>query len=238
MCILTDDAGFFVFERVQLRGYLVDEPRRVPSALGEFVGHLDLDRGGPQEPLDLAHGELDQPVPLGVVGPLFRGELERPGRAAAVVALQPDDAHVVVEPVRVAHEEVVEAGQGACLEALGHVALQTGPVGRRQVRVRVLFREAAQPVEQVLAVPVRAGVVATRGRTVLRGGRVRERHGLASDRRRGHQQQRRRQQRLQRLAVRLHPSVVSVKFVCNSTHRNVNILYTRMTIRFGVYVHA
>lgn len=188
--ILTDDAGLLVFERVQLGGYLVDESGRVPSSLGELVGHLDLNRGGPQESLHLAHGELDQPVPLGVVGPLVRRELERPGRATVVITLQPDDAHMVIESVRVAHEKIIEARQGARLETLGHVTLQTGAVGRRQVRVRILFREAAQPVEQVLAVPVTARTVTASGRTIFRnggrgvGGRVRKRHGLASDRRR------------------------------------------------------
>lgn len=161
---------------------------------------MHLDRGGAQEPLHLAHAELDQPVPLGVVGPRLRGELERARRPAetVVVGPQPDHAHVLVEPVRVAHEELAQAGQGARLEALGHVALQTGPVGRRQVRVRLLVREAAQPAEQVLAGAVGARRAVARRRRPGRG-RVlrRERHRLARGRR-GRRAVRRERERLAR----------------------------------------
>lgn len=192
LCILTDYAGLLVFERVQLGGYLVDEPGRVPSALCELVGHVHLDGGGSQEPLHLSHGELHQLVPFGVVGPLIGRVLERPGRAALVVATagQPDHAHVFVEPVRVPDEEVAEPRQGTGLEALGHVALQTGAVRRCQVRVGVLVGETSQPVEQVLAVPV-ASRTAAGGRSVIGFGvRRRERHGLTRDRYGREQQQR------------------------------------------------
>lgn len=169
---LTDNAGLLVLERVQLGGYLVDEPGRVPSALGELVGHAYLDRSGPQEPFHLAHGELHQPVPFRIFRPLFRRELERAGRSAAVavtVVAQPDHAYVLVEPVRVPDEELVQSGQGAGLETFGHVALQARAVGRRQVRVAVLVRETAQPIEQVLAVARTAGTVAAafRKRSVI-----------------------------------------------------------------------
>jgi len=118
---------------------------------------VHLDGGRSQEPLGLARGELHQLVPFGVLGPLFRRELERPGRVtAAVVVFVPQayHSHVLVQPVRVPDEEVAQAGQGAGLETLGHVALQTRSVGRRQVRVSALVRETTQPVEQVLAAPV------------------------------------------------------------------------------------
>jgi len=153
---------------------------------------VNLDGGRPQEPLGLARGELHQLVPLGVLGPLLGRELERPGRVVpatvVVFVAQAHHPHVLVEPVRVPDEEVAQAGQGAGLETLGHVALQARTVGRRQVRVGALVRETAQPVEQVLAAP---GPGARR-RRVFRGIAdagiaVRKRHGLLSRGRR-HQQ--------------------------------------------------
>jgi len=175
---------------------------------------VHLDGGRSQEPLGLAGGELHQPIPLGVLGPLFRRELKRPGRVTAVVFVpQAYHSHVLVQPVRVPDEEVAQAGQGAGLETLGHVTLQTRTVGRRQVRVSALVRETTQPVEQVLAAPVpRAGA---RLRPVVRDAgaafalAVWKRHGLLARGRCQHEHQY--SQRAHRSAVaRLHRSSCSV----------------------------
>jgi len=146
---------------------------------------VHLDGGRSQEPLGLARGKLHQLVPLGVLGPLFRRELERSGRVPATVVVfiaQAYHPHVIVKPVRVPDKEVAQAGQGAGLETLGHVTLQTRTVGRRQVRISALVRETAQPVEQVLPAPV-SGTGIARRRSVVRNTNaaalaVRKRHGL------------------------------------------------------------
>ncbi|GLH10660.1 Protein of unknown function [Gryllus bimaculatus] len=121
-------AGGLVLEDVELRVDLVDEARRVAAALRHLGGELQLERRGLEEALGAAQQELDELVPLGLVG--ARGH-----RRAQLGARQPHHARVL--------RHGVGRGERARLEALGQVAREARRVRLSQVR--------PDPVQQVLA---------------------------------------------------------------------------------------